>query len=46
MNISNNKWYIDSQIVNNVIKYTITYNKTDDTFKLNDSTLSSINFYN
>ena len=46
MNISNNKWYIDSQIVNNVIKYTVTYNKTDDTFKLNDSTLSSINFYN
>jgi len=45
INISNNKWYIDSLIVNNVIKYTITYNKTDDTFKLNDSLFSSIKFY-
>ena len=45
MNISNNKWYIDSQIINNVIKYTVTYNKTDNTFKLNDVLLSSINFY-
>jgi len=45
INISNNKWYIDSQITNNVIKYTITYNKTDDTFKFNDSLFNSINFY-
>ena len=45
MNISNNKWYIDSQIINNVIKYTVTYNKTNNTFKLNDVLLSSINFY-
>ena len=45
INISNNKWYIDSQIFNNVIKYTITYNKNNNTFKINDSLLNSINFY-
>ena len=45
INISTNKWYINSEIYNNTFKYTVKYDSTNQKFLFNNSVLAQITFY-